>query len=165
MQDRVKKLENYYRQVIFQYKVQLTKVELEMEELKRSNSNTEQEMVSTAVLEAGGETSLQPYSVQQGAGMQSSPTSADSGMFEPTYFPMSNHDLREGERIPEGNYLDSSSAWETYSQLHGVLSTYCGGRRVQRKRSARMIISETWETDTTNLVSRSFPSLFKRGGF
>ena len=67
MKDREVKLKDYYEQVILQYKVKLTKIEMELEEVKRFNMDKNQEVMSSSILATGESTSCQAYRSQQEA--------------------------------------------------------------------------------------------------
>ena len=65
MKDREEKLKDYYEQMILEYKVKLTKIEMELEEVQRFNMDKNQEVMSSSVLATGESTSCQAIRSQQ----------------------------------------------------------------------------------------------------
>ena len=129
MKDREEKLKDYYEQVILQYKIKLTKLEMELEEAKRINKDKKQEVMSSSILATGESTSCQAYRSQQEAvktdlcrfSQQSSNYLEYSGVPEETDFTIwsGNKDRRD----------HSTSARDTYNRLYGVLGSYTGTRK------------------------------------
>ena len=65
MKDREEKLKDYDEQMILEYKVKLTKIEMELEEVQRFNMDKNQEVMSSSVLATGESTSCQANRSQQ----------------------------------------------------------------------------------------------------
>ena len=135
MKDREEKLKDYYEQVILQYKMKLTKMEMELEQGKRFNKDKNQEVMSSSILATGESTSCQAYRGQQEAvsSQQSSNYVGYSGVTQETDFSISSYN-KDMETIPVRD--TSSSARDTYNRLYGVLSTYTGVRRDKPKTSS-----------------------------
>ena len=131
MKDREEKLKDYYEQVILQYKVKLSKVEIELEEVKRFNMDKNQEVMSSSILATGESTSCQAYRSQQEAvqtnlcpsSEQSSNYLEYSAVPQETGFSTSSYN-KDKETVPVRD--SSTSARDTYNRLYGVLCQYSG---------------------------------------
>ena len=129
MKDREEKLKDYYEQVILQYKVKLSKIEMEREEVKRFNMDKNQEVMSSSSLATGESTSCQAYRSQQEAvqtnlcpsSEQSSNYLEYSAVPQETGFSTSSYN-KDTETVPVRD--SSTSARDTYNRLYGVLCQY-----------------------------------------